>query len=97
MEWVNVDTKKKGQIVFCNLEGPLSNRASSDGSIYLSIPLDGSKGKCITNTYLPPKLAQVGHTVSLKHPDTKVDQNWTIVSRGPAMWVNTKGEILWGA
>lgn len=97
MEWTDVDTKKKGQIVFCTLEGPLSNGASSDGSIYLSIPLDGSEGKCLTNTYLIPKLAQVGKTVFLKHPDTKKDQAWKVVGKGPARWVNEKGEILWGA
>lgn len=97
MEWVNVDTKKKAQIVHCRLEGPLSNGGSSDGSIYVSIPIDGGEGKCITSSYLPPKLAQVGRTVFLKHPDLKIDQGWKVVAKGPARWVNEKGEILWGA
>lgn len=97
MEWTDVDTKKKWQIVHCRLEGPLSNRSSSDGSIYLSIPLDGTKGKCLTNTYLVPKLAQIGKTVYLKHPDTHKDQPWKVIGKGPVRWVNEKGEILWGA
>jgi hypothetical protein len=97
MEWVDVDTKKRGQIVHCRLSGPLSNGGSSDGSIYVSIPLDGSEGECITNSYLPPKLAQVGGTVSLKHPDLEIDQDWKVVTRGPVRWINKKGEILWGA
>jgi hypothetical protein len=96
MEWKNVDTKKKGQISQCRLEGPLSNGSSSDGSIYLSVPLDGSEGKCLTVTYLPPKLAVIGSTVILKHPDSGKEQKWKVVSRGTPRWVNENGEILWG-
>lgn len=101
MEWKDINTKKKFQIAQCKLEGPLSHGASSDGSIYLSIPLDGGKAVCVTVTYLPPKLANIGGKVTLVHPDKKndklIEQEWTVVSRGPVRWVNENGEILWGA
>lgn len=96
MEWTDVNLKKKGQVAFCILEGPISNKSSSDGSIYLSIPLYAEEGKCLTNSYLPPKIAIIGQTVYLKHPDTQEDLPWKVTGKGPSRWVNDRGEILWG-
>jgi hypothetical protein len=96
MEWIDISTKRKGRVVQCRLEGPSSIPCSADGTVYHEIDLYSGESIARTTTWLAEKLARVGGSVTLVHPDTREEYEWIVVTRGRPQWVNDRGQILWG-